>query len=133
MGAPIATAGSTVVGVDLHIVMVPTPGGPVPTPLPHPYNGAIQSGVSGTVFAAGQAVATQDSVSTNQPAHLPTPPGVTFQKPPSNQGSVLLGSATVMAGGKGVARVGDQVTTCNDPADQPVSSIVAPAGTVMVG
>lgn len=132
MGAPIATAGSTVVGVDVHVVLVPTPGGPVPTPLPHPHSGAIQSGVSATVLAAGQGVATQDSASTNQPAHLPTPPGTAFQSPPSNQGSVLLGSATVTAG-KPVARVGDQVTTCNDPADQPVSSIVAPAGTVMVG
>lgn len=28
---------SLVVGMCIHMVMVPTPGGPVPTPLPHPF------------------------------------------------------------------------------------------------
>jgi uncharacterized Zn-binding protein involved in type VI secretion len=133
MGVPAATANSQVVGVDTHIVMVPTPGGPVPTPLPHPFAGTIQSGVVPTVKVGGQPVATMDSVAVNNPPHLPTPPGVSFQKPPSNQGSVTMASSTVFAGGKGVARVGDQVTTCNDPADAPVASIVGPAGTVFVG
>jgi uncharacterized Zn-binding protein involved in type VI secretion len=35
-------------------------------------------------------------------------------------------------GGKPVARMGDIVETCNDPADMPVGNIVA-AGTVLVG
>lgn len=30
-----------VIGVDIHIVMIPTPGGPVPTPLPHPFIGMV--------------------------------------------------------------------------------------------
>ncbi|MDD9947852.1 MAG: hypothetical protein OXU20_42830, partial [Myxococcales bacterium] len=30
-----------VVGVDTHIVMVPTPAGPVPTPLPQPFVGMV--------------------------------------------------------------------------------------------
>jgi RHS repeat-associated protein len=30
-----------VMGIDVHIVMVPTPGGPVPTPLPHPFIGML--------------------------------------------------------------------------------------------
>ena len=30
-----------VVGVDTHIVMVPTPAGPVPTPLPQPFVGIV--------------------------------------------------------------------------------------------
>jgi uncharacterized Zn-binding protein involved in type VI secretion len=133
LGMPAATQNSQVIGVDTHIVMVPTPGGPVPTPLPHPFSGMIQSGVVSTVLVGGQPLATLDSVAQNNPRHLPTPPGVSFQKPPSNQGKVTMASTTVLAGGKGVARVGDQVTTCNDPADAPVSTIVGPAGTVMVG
>ncbi len=28
-------------GVDIHIVMVPTPGGPVPVPIPHPFVGMV--------------------------------------------------------------------------------------------
>ncbi len=30
-----------VMGVDVHIIMIPTPGGPVPTPIPHPFIGII--------------------------------------------------------------------------------------------
>ncbi len=30
-----------VMGVDIHIVMVPTPGGPVPVPIPHPFVGMV--------------------------------------------------------------------------------------------
>ena len=30
-----------IIGVDTHIIMIPTPGGPVPTPLPHPFIGIV--------------------------------------------------------------------------------------------
>lgn len=133
MGAPAAAANSQVVGVDTHIVMVPTPGGPVPTPLPHPFVGAITSAVVATVKIGGQPVATLDSIAQNNPPHTPMPPGVSFQKPPSNQGSVTMASTTVLAAGKGIARVGDQVSTCNDPADAPVCTVMGPVGTVMIG
>lgn len=133
MGAPIATMGAQVVGVDIHIVMVPSPGGPVPTPLPHPFSGKITGGVVATVNVGGQPVAVKGSMATNAPPHLPTPPGTSFQKPPANQGTVEIGSFTVNIGGQPAARVGDPVRTCNDPADQPVGSIAAPPTTVFVG
>lgn len=133
MGVPVATANSQVVAVDIHIVMVPTGGGPVPVPLPHPFNATIQSGTVLTVTVGGQPIATQDSVAINNPPHIPTPPGASFQQPPANQGSVTMSSLTVLAGGKGVAHVGDQVSTCNDPADVPAGTIIGPAGTVMIG
>ena len=38
---PIAKEGDQVVGTDTHIVMIPSPGGPVPTPLPHPFVGQL--------------------------------------------------------------------------------------------
>lgn len=133
MGQPAATEGSQVVGVDVHIVLVPTPGGPVPTPLPHPFSGSITSATVPTVMIGGRPVATVDSVATNSPAHMPTPPGTSFQSPPANQGKVVMHSMTVKAGGRAVARVGDMVSTCNDPADAPVATIAGPAGTVLVG
>ena len=34
-----AKFGDPVIGIDIHRVMVPTPAGPVPTPLPHPFIG----------------------------------------------------------------------------------------------
>jgi uncharacterized Zn-binding protein involved in type VI secretion len=132
MGAPIAKEGDSVIAVDTHIVMVPTAGGPVPTPLPHAFSGKLDGALSSSVKASGKAVATVDSTATNQPAHIATAPGTTFQTPPADKGKVILGSATVKVGGKAVARAGDTVQTCNDPADAPVGSIVS-GGTVLVG
>lgn len=132
MGKPIARADDQVVATDIHIVMVPTPGGPVPTPLPHPFVGKLDGGLSTTVKANGRAVATVDSTASNQPPHIATPPGTSFQAPPADQGTVMLGSMTVKVQGKAVARATDTVRTCNDPAELPVGQIIA-AGTVLVG
>ena len=133
MGAPAATSGAQVVGVDIHIVLVPSPGGPVPTPLPHPFSGRISGGVVATVAIGGQPAAVKGSVASNVPPHLATPPGTSFQRPPADQGTVELGSFTVNIGGQPAARVGDPVRTCNDPADQPTGSIVGPPTTVFIG
>jgi uncharacterized Zn-binding protein involved in type VI secretion len=132
MGVPAANGASQVVGVDVHIVLVPTPGGPVPTPLPHPFAGLVDGGLVQTVKLGGQPAAVVGSTSSNSPPHLPTPPGVSFQRPPANRGTIMMGSTTVLVGGKPLARLGDPVITCNDPADLPAGQIVA-AGTVLVG
>ena len=132
MGQPIARANDQVVAVDTHIVMVPAGPSLVPTPLPHPFSGLLDGALSTSVKAGGQAVATVDSTASNQPPHIATPPGTTFQTPPANQGTVMLGSGTVKVQGKAVARAGDTVRTCGDPTDAPVGQIIA-AGTVLVG
>ncbi|MGE0824809.1 MAG: PAAR domain-containing protein [Candidatus Binatia bacterium] len=132
MGKPAATANSMVTAVDTHIVLVPSPGGPIPTPLPHPFSGPLNGGLVQTVKIAGQPAAVVGSTVQNSPAHLPTPPGTGFQRPPANRGSVFIGSTTVRIGGKAAARQGDPVSTCNDPSDVPVGQLIA-AGTVFVG
>jgi uncharacterized Zn-binding protein involved in type VI secretion len=132
MGQPAANGSSSVVAVDTHIVMVPSPGGPIPTPLPHPFSGTLDSALCSTVKIGGQPAAVVGSTASNSPAHIPTPPGTSFQAPPANRGQVAIGSATVKIGGQPAARNGDPVTTCNDPADAPVGQIIA-VGTVMVG
>jgi len=133
MGAPAAKQGDRVVAVDTHIVMVPAPPGPpVPTPLPHPFVGMLSGGLSSDVKIMGKAAATVDSTADNSPAHMPTPPGTSFQKPPKNKGTVMVGSATVKINNKAAARMGDPVKTCNDPEDLPVGKIIA-VGTVLVG
>lgn len=132
MGQPLAKQDDDVIAVDTHIVMVPSPGGPVPTPLPHPFTGKLSSELCATVSVGGKAAATVDSLAQNQPAHIATPPGTSFQSPPADQGTVKVGSGTVKIGGKAAARMGDTVETCNDPTDAPVGSIIA-AGTVLVG
>jgi uncharacterized Zn-binding protein involved in type VI secretion len=132
MGQPAAKANDQVTATDIHIVMVPAGPSLVPTPLPHPFAGIITGGLVATVKIAGQAAAVVGSTADNTPPHLPTPPGVSFQAPPSNKATVQLGSMTVKLGGKQAARNGDIAMTCNDPADAPLGQIVA-VGTVMIG
>jgi uncharacterized Zn-binding protein involved in type VI secretion len=132
MGQPAAKQGDQIVATDTHIVMVPSPGGPVPTPLPHPFTGIISGGLSSDVNIMGMPAATVDSTADNAPPHIPTPPGTAFQKPPANKATIKLGSPTVQINGKMAARNGDMATTCNDPADLPAGQVIA-VGTVMIG
>ncbi len=130
MGQPAAKQGDQIVGVDTHIIMIPSPGGPVPTPLPHPFSGIIDGSLSNDVKIMGMNAATLNSTATNTPPHIPQ--GGPFQAPPSNRGQIIMGSATVLINGKGAARNGDTANTCNDPADMPVGTVVA-VGTVLIG
>lgn len=130
MGQPAAKQNDQIVAVDTHIVMIPTPGGPVPTPLPHPFAGIIDGGLSGDVNIMGQPAAIVGSTASNTPPHIPQ--GGPFQSPPADSATIELGSQTVAINGKGVARMGDTATTCNDPGDLPVGTVIA-AGTVLVG
>jgi uncharacterized Zn-binding protein involved in type VI secretion len=132
MGMPAAKQGDQVVGVDTHIVMVPAVPSPTPTPLPHPFAGLLDGGLSQNVKIMGKAAATVDSTATNQPPHIPTPPGTAFQKGPSNKATIKIGSLTVKINGKAAARAGDTAETCNDPTDLPVGKVVA-VGTVLIG
>jgi uncharacterized Zn-binding protein involved in type VI secretion len=132
MGQPAAKKGDQITAVDTHVVMVSSPGGPVPTPLPHPFAGIINGALSGDVNIMGMPAATVDSTADNTPAHIPTPPGASFQAPPSNKGTIKIGSPTVKINGKMAARNGDTAETCNDPSDLPVGTVVA-VGTVLIG
>ncbi len=130
MGLPIAKMGDKVMAMDIHIVMIPSPGGPIPTPLPHPFNGILNESLSTDVKIQGQAAATVGSVANNTPPHIPQ--GGPFQVPPTNKGNVIMGSTTVFINGKPAARNGDTVMTCNDPAPLPNGKIIA-VSTVFAG
>ena len=132
MPLPAAKQGDQVIATDIHIVMVPSPGGPVPTPLPHPFVGILMGNLSMNVKINGMAAATVGSTADNIPPHIPTPPGTTFQVPPTNKGIVMAGSATVFINGKPAARAGDSVQTCADPMPNMGGKIIA-AGNVMIG
>ncbi len=132
MGQPAAKQGDQIVATDTHIVMVPTPGGPSPTPLPHLFTGVINGGLSSDVKIMGMPAATVDSTADNTPPHIPTPPGTAFQNPPPNKGTIRIGSPTVRINGKAAARSGDVAATCNDPTELPVGTVVA-VGTVFIG
>ncbi len=130
MGMPAAKKGDQVMATDIHIILIPSPSGAVPTPLPHPFVGIIDGNLSSDVKIMGMAAATVDSTATNTPSHIPQ--GGSFQSPPSNKGTIKMGSATVKINGKMAARNGDTAMTCNDPSDLPVGTVIA-VGTVLIG
>src|SRR4051812_276280 len=130
MGKPAAKEGDAVVGVDTHVVLVASPGGAVPTPTSLPFAGKLDGALSSTVLVQMKHAAVVGSTATNQPPHV-SPLGP-FQKPPSNRGTVVAGSATVLMNWKPAARDEDAVSTCNDPADAENAKIDA-TSTVLVG
>ncbi len=130
MGQPAAKQGDQITAVDTHIILIPTPAGTVPTPLPHPFNGILNSELSSDVNIMRLPAATHGSKAANTPPHIPQ--GGSFASPPSNQAQIISGSTSVFINGKPVARAGDTALTCNDPADLPVGTVVA-QGTVLVG
>jgi uncharacterized Zn-binding protein involved in type VI secretion len=128
MGQPAARQGDRVVAVDTHLIQPPGPTSPVP--VPHPFAGIIDGGVSSDVKIGGAFAATVDSTATNTPSHIPI--GGSFVNPPSNKATIVKGSATVTINGKAAARAGDTAKTCNDPVDLPVGTVVA-VGQVLIG
>lgn len=130
MGQPAAKQGDQVMGTDIHIVMIPAGTTTVPTPLPHPFAGIIDGGLSRDVNIMGMPAATEGSTATNTPPHIPQ--GGPFQKPPSDKATIKMGSATVKINGKAAARAGDTAETCNDPTNMPVGTVMA-VGTVLIG
>lgn len=133
MPQPAAKQGDRITATDTHIVMVPVPlAPPVPTPLPHPFVGIINGNLSSNVNIMGMPAATVGSTADNTPLHMPTPPGVAFQKPPANRATIKFGSPTVNINGKMAARNGDLAETCNDPIDLPIGQTIS-VGTVLIG
>ena len=131
MPQPAARMNDPVTGTDIHIILVPAGPSLVPTPIPHPYVGRIAGGCSTDVQINGQPAALMGSKSQLNSPHIPQ--GGSFQRPPTGSGTVLAGSPTVLVNNKPLARVGDQVATCNDPVDAPTSAITAGSANVMVG
>ncbi|CAG0963649.1 hypothetical protein METP1_00852 [Methanosarcinales archaeon] len=132
MGMIAAKQGDKIMATDIHIVLVPSASGTVPTPLPHTFVGIIDGNLSQDVKIMGMSAATADSTATNTPSHIATPPGTSFQNPPSNKATIKLGSQTVKINGKMAARNGDTAMTCNDPSDLPSGTVLA-VGTVLIG
>jgi uncharacterized Zn-binding protein involved in type VI secretion len=130
MGQPAARQNDSVQATDVHIILVSSPGGPVPTPTPHPFSGKLLQDLSTDVLIDGLPAATVGSVAQNIPPHIPQ--GGPFQTPPTNRGTVQTGSATVLINGKPAARLNDQVLTCFDVPGPP-GNIISGSPTVMFG
>src|SRR5690606_512545 len=85
------------------------------------------------VNVQGKPGAVKGSKSKHMPPHFPTPPGVSFVRPPKNEAEVFTGSSNVNYEGRAAAMLGDTGLMCCDPTDMPVGVLGVPPGTVYVG
>src|SRR5262249_60739641 len=97
MSPAAAKQNDTITATDTPSVLVPSPSGTTPTPTPLPFNGRITDGLSADVRIDGSPAAVVGSGGKTN--HVP-PPGTSFQTPPSMQGTITTGSATVFINGK---------------------------------
>lgn len=131
----------SVVGVDVHLVMVP--GAPMPVPLPHAFIGIVLDPLGKlidaamTLFIGGGPVwingVNCGNTGTRAFAapHLPTPPGIAFAPVdiPTHDGTIVSGSKTVRMAGSMAGRTGSHATSCSFPVQMPSSLCFAlPAG-----
>jgi uncharacterized Zn-binding protein involved in type VI secretion len=92
-------------------------------------------GLASTVLVGGKPVAVASSSSVPSSSGLNTPPHVglhvsdPFMVPTTQQGRVVVGSATVLAESRGVAYTGCQVSQCA----QVPAMLTGSAATVLVG
>jgi uncharacterized Zn-binding protein involved in type VI secretion len=128
MGQPAAKQGDRITAIDTHLIQ--PPGTSPPAPVPHPFTGIIDGGLSSNVNIENRSAATVGSTASNTPPHIPQ--GGSFVNPPRNQGRIIRGSATVFINNQPAARAGDTALTCNDPVDLPVGAVVAQS-TVLIG
>lgn len=112
---------NVIVGLDFHIVMVPTPAGPVPTPLPHPFVGFVFD-IGDLIPKLGASVFINYKIRgcsftqgmLGMKVHIPTPPGAAFSpKPIGHDAYNFFGSLTVKAQGNLLAVSPFMLMTCN--------------------
>ena len=129
MSQPAAKQGDQITATDTHLIQPPPPSSPQMV-LGHVFNGIINGGLSSNVRIMGMPAATVGSTADNMPPHIPM--GGSFVKPPTNKGTIMMGSMSVRINQQQAARNGDTAMTCNDPVDAPVGTVVA-VGTVFIG
>ena len=126
-----------VLGIDIHLVVVPP--SPAPVPLPHPFIGIVFDPVGVLISAAIAVFAGGGPVKVNgirigntgtdclAIPHFPMPPGVSFHPTdvPDNEGTIVTGSKTVKFEGSSEGRMGSMVASCNFPINLPTSLCLA--------
>lgn len=136
-----ATFFDPVLGLDTHIVLVPTPAGPVPTPMPMPFvgmvfdpaglalgaaMGAALSGSPGLVMVNSMPAGNCGTAVTNTMTapHIPAP-GPFAVGMPGNDAETMFGGLNASVGGSFGLRLGDIALSCSDPVRMPTSVVLA--------
>ena len=126
-GKQVAKQDDKVVGLDTHIIMIPSINGEVPTPIPHPFTGQLKEKLEDCVKIGYKKVAVKGSVAKHGTGHIPQ--GPRFQSQPKNKGEITGGTEpSVKVKGKEIAVLGSSVSTCSDVGERENSKVIA-AGT----
>ena len=132
-----AKQGDPVLGLDVHLCMVPMPA-PTPFPVPHPFVGVVLDifgALLGSVRVNGCPPG-NTMTGAMGPPHIPVfprapadPPGLT------TSGDILTGSLTVHFEGSSMGRELSSVKTCGYPIDMPTSVVlpIAHGAPVLIG
>jgi len=129
MQLPVARQGDPVQGVDTHTVVLPNGAS---SPMPLPFAGTLNGGLSDNVKIDGRFAATVGSTVDNTQKHLTTiPPGASLAMPATDSGSVARGSSSVRVNGRFLARSTDPVTTCDELRAGPTGLITGGSSTVV--
>lgn len=126
MGTPAAVAGDRITGLCPDHLVPGVVGEPVKAP-PLPFSAPVLVGVVASVRIAGKPAVTAGCSGVNTPPHVGLHPADPRTAPATQVGRVVVGSPTVRAGGKPLARAASTVTCCTAP-----GLLAASATTVLV-
>lgn len=120
---------------DVCITPVPTPVGPVPTPLPYPNTAttsmADPGGVVAKVLVVGMPALNIGSKITMTQGDQPGSQGGVISHKVMGEMNFLLGSATVMVGGKPAVRL-TALTGHNGAPPNAEGAVIAPSQTIVM-
>ena len=126
-GKQMAAQDDRVMGMDVHIMVIPSGPGTTTVPLPHPFMGKLDDGLSDDVSIGDKKAALKGSKARHDDSmHLQLPGTIKFQNNPKKDGEITGGtSPTVKINGKEAAVIGSLVTTCNDIGARNNSTVIA--------
>jgi uncharacterized Zn-binding protein involved in type VI secretion len=127
MGVPAVVLGDRVTGTcPGHLVPGPA-GAPRPAG-PLPFSAPLTLQLVPTVLIASKPAAVVGSQGLNTPPHAGLHGADPFMAPPTQIGRVVMGSTTVMLGGKPAAKTGSNCQLCSTP-----GTVTGSATTVLIG
>lgn len=126
-GKQMAAQDDRVMGMDVHIMVIPSGPSTTTVPLPHPFIGKLDDGLSDDVSIGDKKAALKGSKAKHDDSmHMQLPGTIKFQNNPKKEGEVTCGtSSTVKIDGKEAAVIGSLVTTCNDIGARNNSTVIA--------
>lgn len=127
MGAPAIVMGDRITGMcPNHLISGPL-GAPAPSP-PLPFSSPITMGTIATVLIGGKPAAVLGSWGLNTPPHVGLHPSDPYLAPPTEKGTILSGSPTVLIGGQPAATGSSQAQCCVIP-----GTLVPTTAMVLIG